>query len=64
MKYVYLILSDLKNILFRFACSLLRQGMKQILINLDAPGIKELEKVGDKDAIIKVHSKWSFFLPL
>ncbi|XP_074336639.1 putative phospholipid-transporting ATPase 9 [Apium graveolens] len=36
-----------------FACSLLRQGMKQILINLDAPGIKELEKVGDKDAIIQ-----------
>ncbi|KAK1361934.1 Phospholipid-transporting ATPase [Heracleum sosnowskyi] len=34
-----------------FACSLLRQGMKQILINLDAPGIKELEKLGDKDAI-------------
>ncbi|WOH15411.1 hypothetical protein DCAR_0934949 [Daucus carota subsp. sativus] len=36
-----------------FACSLLRQGMKQILINLDAPGIRELEKMGDKDAIIQ-----------
>ncbi|KAL9679933.1 hypothetical protein QQ045_017804 [Rhodiola kirilowii] len=34
-----------------FACSLLRQGMKQIMINLDSPEIKALEKAGDKSAI-------------
>ncbi|KAJ8445395.1 hypothetical protein Cgig2_010753 [Carnegiea gigantea] len=37
----------------RFACSLLRQGMKQIVINSDTSEIKALEKVGDKDAITK-----------
>ncbi|KAL7001294.1 putative phospholipid-transporting ATPase 9 [Sarracenia purpurea var. burkii] len=36
-----------------FACSLLRQGMKQIIINLEIPEIKALEKVGEKDAIAK-----------
>ncbi|XP_052186082.1 putative phospholipid-transporting ATPase 9 [Diospyros lotus] len=36
-----------------FACSLLRQGMKQIIINLDMPEIKTLEKMGEKDAIAK-----------
>ncbi|KNA22782.1 hypothetical protein SOVF_030500 [Spinacia oleracea] len=36
-----------------FACSLLRQGMKQILINVETPEIKTLEKLGDKDAITK-----------
>uniref|UniRef100_A0A5B6ZKJ8 Phospholipid-transporting ATPase n=1 Tax=Davidia involucrata TaxID=16924 RepID=A0A5B6ZKJ8_DAVIN len=36
-----------------FACSLLRQGMKQIIINLDTPEIKALEKAGEKDAIAK-----------
>ncbi|KAL2904905.1 putative phospholipid-transporting ATPase 9 [Bienertia sinuspersici] len=36
-----------------FACSLLRQGMKQIIINVDTPEIKTLEKLGDKDAITK-----------
>ncbi|KAI4357894.1 hypothetical protein L6164_001812 [Bauhinia variegata] len=36
-----------------FACSLLRQGMKQIIINLDTPEIKALEKVGEKTAIAK-----------
>ncbi|XP_057542625.1 putative phospholipid-transporting ATPase 9 [Amaranthus tricolor] len=36
-----------------FACSLLRQGMKQIIINLEDPEIKTLEKLGDKDAITK-----------
>ncbi|KAF5751968.1 hypothetical protein HS088_TW02G00987 [Tripterygium wilfordii] len=36
-----------------FACSLLRQGMKQIIINLESPEIQSLEKAGDKDAIIK-----------
>ncbi|KAM1517675.1 hypothetical protein ACFX1Z_020735 [Malus domestica] len=34
-----------------FACSLLRQGMKQIVITLESPDIKALEKEGEKDAI-------------
>ncbi|KAE8023038.1 hypothetical protein FH972_008790 [Carpinus fangiana] len=36
-----------------FACSLLRQGMKQIIINLESPQMQALEKAGDKSAIIK-----------
>ncbi|GAV73284.1 E1-E2_ATPase domain-containing protein/HAD domain-containing protein [Cephalotus follicularis] len=36
-----------------FACSLLRQGMKQIIINLESPEIQALEKSGDQDAITK-----------
>ncbi|CAJ1975320.1 unnamed protein product [Sphenostylis stenocarpa] len=36
-----------------FSCRLLRQGMKQIIIHLETPEIKELEKVGDKMAISK-----------
>ncbi|XP_048318383.2 putative phospholipid-transporting ATPase 9 [Ziziphus jujuba] len=36
-----------------FSCSLLRQGMKQIIINLDTPEIQALEKAGDKGAIAK-----------
>lgn len=36
-----------------FACSLLRQGMKQIIIHLDNPEIQALEKDGDKIAITK-----------
>ncbi|KAL5553542.1 hypothetical protein UlMin_040943 [Ulmus minor] len=36
-----------------FACSLLRQGMKQIIILLDSPEILALEKAGDKDAVAK-----------
>ncbi|KAF7808958.1 putative phospholipid-transporting ATPase 9 [Senna tora] len=36
-----------------FACSLLRQGMKQIIIHLDTPEIQALEKEGDKIAIAK-----------
>ncbi|XP_010940030.1 putative phospholipid-transporting ATPase 9 [Elaeis guineensis] len=36
-----------------FACSLLRQGMKQIIITLDTPEIIGLEKAGNKDAIAK-----------
>ncbi|KAK3020773.1 hypothetical protein RJ639_045845 [Escallonia herrerae] len=36
-----------------FACSLLRQGMKQITINLETPEIKALEKIGEKNAIAK-----------
>ncbi|KAE9449131.1 hypothetical protein C3L33_18968, partial [Rhododendron williamsianum] len=34
-----------------YACSLLRQEMKQIVITLDEPDIKALEKQGDKEAI-------------
>ncbi|XVF03488.1 hypothetical protein REPUB_Repub04eG0265400 [Reevesia pubescens] len=40
-----------------FACSLLRQGMKQIIINLDTPEIQSLEKSGEKDAITKASRK-------
>ncbi|KAK8657651.1 hypothetical protein V6N13_035880 [Hibiscus sabdariffa] len=40
-----------------YACSLLRQGMKQIIITLDAPEIQSLEKTGDKNAIIKASRK-------
>ncbi|KAJ7530962.1 hypothetical protein O6H91_14G026500 [Diphasiastrum complanatum] len=36
-----------------FACSLLRQGMKQILISLDMPGVKSAEDYGDKETIAK-----------
>ncbi|KAJ6429690.1 hypothetical protein OIU84_021150 [Salix udensis] len=36
-----------------FSCCLLRQGMKQIIINLENPEILSLEKTGDKDAIAK-----------
>ncbi|XP_061340720.1 putative phospholipid-transporting ATPase 9 [Gastrolobium bilobum] len=36
-----------------FACSLLRQGMKQIIIQLETPEIRALEKGGDKTAIAK-----------
>ncbi|XP_057447952.1 putative phospholipid-transporting ATPase 9 isoform X2 [Lotus japonicus] len=36
-----------------FACSLLRQGMKQLIIQLETPEILALEKAGDKSAIAK-----------
>ncbi|CAN6170018.1 unnamed protein product [Urochloa humidicola] len=36
-----------------FACSLLRQGMTQIIITLEQPGIIALEKNGDKETIAK-----------
>ncbi|XP_042976833.1 probable phospholipid-transporting ATPase 8 isoform X1 [Carya illinoinensis] len=36
-----------------YACSLLRQDMKQITITLDSPDIDALEKQGDKEAIAK-----------
>ena len=38
----------------RYACSLLREDMKQIVITLDSPYIDALEKQGDKEAIAKV----------
>ncbi|XP_068302764.1 probable phospholipid-transporting ATPase 8 [Pyrus communis] len=34
-----------------YACSLLRQDMKRIVISLDSPDIKALEKQGDKEAV-------------
>jgi phospholipid-translocating ATPase len=40
-----------------FACSLLRQGMKQIMINLETPEIKALEKAGEKGPIAKASKK-------
>ncbi|GAB4849200.1 Probable phospholipid-transporting ATPase 8 [Ancistrocladus abbreviatus] len=36
-----------------YACSLLRQGMKQIVISLDTPEINALEKEGNKEATAK-----------
>lgn len=36
-----------------YACSLLRQGMKQIIVNLEAQDIIELEKGDNKDATTK-----------
>ncbi|KAJ7943239.1 Phospholipid-transporting ATPase [Quillaja saponaria] len=36
-----------------FACSLLRQGMRQIIINLESPEIQAMEKSGEKTAIFK-----------
>ena len=35
----------------RFACSLLRQGMKQIIIHSETSAIRALEKAGDKSAV-------------
>lgn len=40
-----------------FACSLLRQGMKQIIITLETPEIKEVEKAGEKGAIAEASKK-------
>ncbi|CAH2045126.1 unnamed protein product [Thlaspi arvense] len=34
-----------------YACSLLREGMKKIMITLDSPDVEALEKQGDKDAV-------------
>ncbi|KAK4272108.1 hypothetical protein QN277_020705 [Acacia crassicarpa] len=36
-----------------YACSLLRQDMKQIVVTLDSPDILSLEKQGDKEAFAK-----------
>ncbi|KAI4387562.1 hypothetical protein MLD38_005384 [Melastoma candidum] len=36
-----------------YACSLLRQGMKQIIISLESPEILALEKAGDKNVLGK-----------
>ncbi|GKC30877.1 putative phospholipid-transporting ATPase 9 [Tanacetum coccineum] len=37
----------------RFVCSLLRQGMKQIIISLESPEIVSAEKARDKNVIAK-----------
>lgn len=39
----------------RYACSLLRQGMKQIVISSETPEVKALEKVEDKSMVAKVN---------
>lgn len=39
--------------MFRFACSLLRQGMNQIIVGLETPEIKAIEENGDKNQIAK-----------
>ncbi|CAM8894152.1 unnamed protein product [Rhodiola kirilowii] len=36
-----------------YACSLLREGMRQIVITLDSPDIVMLQKQGDKEAVTK-----------
>jgi phospholipid-translocating ATPase len=38
-----------------FACSLLRQGMTQIIISLEQPELIALEKNGEKEVIAKVN---------
>ncbi|KAL9246234.1 hypothetical protein vseg_019796 [Gypsophila vaccaria] len=43
-----------------FACSLLRHGMKQIIITLEIPEIITLEKMGDKNAITKASKECVF----
>lgn len=40
----------------RYACSLLTQDMKQIVITLDSPDIIAMEKQGDKEAVAKVEN--------
>ncbi|RZC72006.1 hypothetical protein C5167_035157 [Papaver somniferum] len=42
-----------KGISHRYACSLLREEMQQIVITLDTPEISALEKQGDKEALVK-----------
>lgn len=39
----------------RFACSLLRQGMKQVIISSETPEVKSLEKVENKSAAAEVN---------
>jgi hypothetical protein len=48
----------------RYACSLLRQGMKQITITLDTPDIIALEKGGDRAAVTKVEKILMFIVTL
>lgn len=53
MRFTRTEISD-REVSCRFASSLLRQGMKQIIINLETPEIIALEKEGEKDSIAKV----------
>lgn len=48
------------SLLYRYACSLLREGMRKIVINSESNGAKALEKVSDKSAIHKVSYKCFF----
>lgn len=41
--------------LYRYACGLLRQGMKQIEISLDNPHMDAMEKQGNKEMLVKVY---------
>lgn len=41
-------------ICFRFACSLLREGMKQIIVTLDNAEVRAAEEFGDKESVAKV----------
>lgn len=52
-EYYFLFKLDITTtvFLFRYACRLLREGMKRIEITLDSPDIVSLERHGDKDAI-------------
>lgn len=46
----------------RYACSLLRPDMRQIIISLDSQDILDLENQGNKENIAKVHD-FAFVLP-
>lgn len=43
-----------------YACSLLVQGMKQIVITLDSPDIIALEKLNDRETSSKVKFLYGF----
>lgn len=43
-----------------YACSLLVQGMTQIVITLDSPDIIALEKLNNREAITKVTYLYGF----
>lgn len=42
------------DISYRYACRLLRQGMRLITVTLDTPDIAELERRKDRDAVALV----------
>jgi len=45
-----------QNVSCSYACSLLRQGMNQIIITLESPDIMAVEKAGEKNAIARVNT--------
>ncbi|KAM7252084.1 hypothetical protein ACFE04_023967 [Oxalis oulophora] len=53
IEVIYLVTYATWALAFCYACNLLRQGMKQILVILDGPEIEAVEKAGDKAAIAK-----------